>query len=178
MLDQFFEWFLRFMNTMLGGVGNAFQGLFLGLRAIFDFKTYFELFATFRSSFSVLEWILAILCFLLTYVIWFGLIFLLVLAVRKYIRFRKTLVGNEDLLEEIADLHRDVLRLTSRWERRDFPIRKSRTFTIRKIPPLLQRRPKNRNRKAQKKPYSNAFTVWQKWMKNILPMFRRSIART
>ncbi len=116
MLDQFFEWFLRFMNTMLGGVGNAFQGLFLGLRAIFDFKTYFELFATFRSSFSVLEWILAILCFLLTYVIWFGLIFLLVLAVRKYIRFRKTLVGNEDLLEEIADLHRDVLRLTREKE--------------------------------------------------------------
>jgi len=33
------------------------------------------------------------------------------------VRFRKTLVGNEDLLEEIADLHRDVINLTAEKER-------------------------------------------------------------
>ena len=63
------------------------------------------------------DWIFSILAFLLTLAVWAGLIFLLVLAIRKYIRFRRSIVGNEDLLEEIADLHRDVLRLTAEKER-------------------------------------------------------------
>ena len=45
------------------------------------------------------------------------MIFLIVLGVRKYIRFRRTLIGNEDLLEEIADLHRDVVRLNNEKEK-------------------------------------------------------------
>ncbi len=58
-------------------------------------------------NFGVFDWML-LLAFLLTLAVWAGLIFLLVLAIRKYIRFRRSIVGNEDLLEEIADLHRDV----------------------------------------------------------------------
>ena len=105
------------MTAMLGGVWQIVSNFFLGLVQIFNFPFYFNQIASYKSDFGFFGWILAVLAFILTYAIWGGLIFLVVLLIRKYIRFRRTLVGNEDLLEEIADLHRDVLKLTQEKER-------------------------------------------------------------
>lgn len=117
MLAHFLDWFYAFMTTMLGGVWRIIKNFFLGFVQIFNFKTYFDQFSQYGAGFSVLEWILAILCFILAFVIWAGVVFVIVLLIRKYIRFRRTIVGNEDLLEEIADLHRDVVRLNNEKER-------------------------------------------------------------
>lgn len=92
-------------------------GFFGGIVQIFNFPLYFDQLSRYKGDFNILGWILAILTFILVYAIWAAIIFVLVLAVRKYFRFRKTLVGNEDLLEEIADLHRDVIKLTAEKER-------------------------------------------------------------
>ena len=105
------------MTTMIKGVWQALSNIFFGIVTIFDFPTYFDQFNRYKGDFGVLGWILAVLAFIIVYAVWLGLIFLLILAIRKYIRFRKSIVGNEDLLEEIADLHRDVIRLTSEKER-------------------------------------------------------------
>ncbi len=116
-MDGFLSWFFAFMTTMLGGIWQALSNLFLGLVQVFNFPAYFDQFAQYSKDFGVLGWIFAVLCFIITFAIWASAIFLIVLVVRKYIRFRKTLVGNEDLLEEIADLHRDVIKLTEEKER-------------------------------------------------------------
>ena len=116
-MDGFLSWFFAFMTTMLGGIWQIFSNLFLGLVRIFNFAVYFDQFSQYKSDFNILEWILAIFSFLLTFAIWGALIFLVVMGIRKYIRFRRTLVGNEDLLEEIADLHHDVIKLTEEKER-------------------------------------------------------------
>ena len=116
-MDGFLSWFFAFMTTMLGGVWQIFSNMFLGLVQIFNFPVYFDQFSQYQSEFNALGWVLAILCFILTFTIIAALIFLLVLVIRKYIRFRKTLVGNEDLLEEIADLHHDVIKLSEEKER-------------------------------------------------------------
>ncbi len=117
MLEHFLDWFYAFMTTMLGGVWQMISNFFMGLVQIFNFGAYFDQFSQYGAEFSALEWILAVLCFILAFAIWAGLIFVLVLLIRKYIRFRRTIVGNEDLLEEIADLHRDVVRLNNEKER-------------------------------------------------------------
>ena len=39
------------------------------------------------------------------------------LLIKKWVRYRKTLIGNEDLLRELSDLHRDVARLTAEKEK-------------------------------------------------------------
>ena len=117
MLDNFLSWFYEFMTTMLGGVWKIISNLFLGIAQIFGFATYTDQFSRYKNSFSALEWILSILCFILAFAVWAGVIFLIILVVRKYIRFRQSIVGSEDLLEEIADLHRDVLRLTAEKEK-------------------------------------------------------------
>lgn len=116
-MDAFLKWFFAFMTAMLGGVWQIISNFFLGFVQIFNFPFYFNQIANYKADFGFIGWMLAVLSFILTYAIWGGLIFIIILLIRKYIRFRRTLVGNEDLLEEIADLHRDVLKLTQEKER-------------------------------------------------------------
>ncbi|MBO4573500.1 MAG: hypothetical protein J5762_07060 [Clostridia bacterium] len=112
--DNFRNWFLVFMKQMLDGVWEIISHFFLGLGQIFNFGAYASQLQGKNFGWT---WILVVLVFILAIAIWGGLILLIVLGIRKYIRFRRTIVGNEDLLEEIADLHRDVLRLTSEKEK-------------------------------------------------------------
>lgn len=117
-MDEFLSWFYAFMSTMLtDGVWKIISNLFKGIVQIFNFPAYFEQLGRYSEHFSPLEWIFAILSFALVYSIWFIILFLLVLVGRKYIRFRRSIVSNDDLLEELSNLHRDVLRLTREKEK-------------------------------------------------------------
>lgn len=116
-MDAFMNWFFAFVTTILTGLWNAIKGIFNAIFQFFNFPVIFDQLSKYKNNFNFMGWALCILTILLTYAIVAGLVFLLVIGIRKYLRFRKTLVGNEDLLEEIADLHRDVIRLTQEKER-------------------------------------------------------------
>lgn len=116
-MDAFLNWFFAFITKMFGGIWQGLKSFFLGFVHIFDFGTYFGLFSQYQGSFGILGWIFAVLAFVLVYAFWTGLIVLIVLLIRKYIRYRSSLACNEDLLEEIAELHKDVTRLTKEKER-------------------------------------------------------------
>ena len=103
-----------FMKQMLGGIWQIISNIFLGIGQIFNFGVYARQLAGQQFGWT---WILVILILLLTIAIWGSLIFLIILGIRKYIRFRRSLVGKEDLLEEIAELHRDVIRLAAEKEK-------------------------------------------------------------
>jgi len=116
-MQGFLNWFFAFMTTMLNGVWKSISSFFQGFVQVFDFPGYFDQISQYKHDFTAVDWIFTILAFVLTYAVWATLFFMLVLVIRKYVRFRKTLVGNEDLLEEIADLHRDVVRMAAEKER-------------------------------------------------------------
>ncbi len=116
-IDRYLDWFYEFMSTMLGSLWQIVSNFYYGIVGIFNIPKYLSITNAYKNSFSGLEWVLAILSFILTYLVVLGVVALLVLLIRKYVRFRKSLVGNEDLLEEIAGLHRDVLRLTVEKEK-------------------------------------------------------------
>jgi hypothetical protein len=113
----FLDWFFAFLTTMIGGIWKIISGIFGGVFQIFNVVNYLDQFKSYKGGFNVIDWILAIFGFILVVAIWGILIYLLVLAIRKYIRFRKSAVGSEDLLEEVASLHRDVLKLTKEREK-------------------------------------------------------------
>ena len=116
-MSAFLDWFFAFLTTMIDGVWMIISGIFGGIIQIFNVVDYIKQFQQYKDGFGVLDWILAVIAFLLVLAIWVVIVYLIVLAIRKYIRFRKSLVGSEDLLEEIADLHRDVVKLTQEKER-------------------------------------------------------------
>ena len=116
-MGAFFDWFFAFLTTMIGGIWKIISGIFGGIFQIFNVAAYFSQFNDYKNGFGVADWIFSILAFILVMAIWVILIYMLVLFVRKYVRFRRSAVGNEDLLEEVAKLHRDVMRLTKEKER-------------------------------------------------------------
>ena len=116
-MGAFLDWFFAFLTTMIDGLWMIISGIFNGIIQIFNVSDYLKQFDQFKDGFSVLDWILAVIAVLLVLAIWATVIFIIVLLVRKYIRYRKSIVGSEDLLEEVADLHRDVMRLTKEKER-------------------------------------------------------------
>lgn len=116
-MDGFLNWFFAFMTVMLDGLWDIVSGLFGGLLKVFGIPAYLEQFSLYSKTFTFLDWILAILAMLLVIAVWVIIFFLIVMGIRKYLRFRRSMVGNEDVLQELADMHRDVLRLTKEKEK-------------------------------------------------------------
>jgi hypothetical protein len=116
-MGAFFDWFFAFLTTMIDGIWKIISGIFGGIFQVFNIVSYINQFNSYKGDFSVLDWILSILAFILVMAIWVIIIYMAFLLVRKYLRFRKSAVGSEDLLEEVADLHRDVVRLNQEKER-------------------------------------------------------------
>lgn len=110
-MNNFLKWFFAFISAMLQGFGEIFLGIGRGFRQVFDIPSYISMFRTYCGTFSVVEWVCAILALIIVIGIYVLLGVMLVLAVRKYIRFRHSIVSNEDLLEEISLLQQRVMKL-------------------------------------------------------------------
>ena len=89
-----------------------FKGIGNGFAKIFNIKSYIDIFKQYSSKFDAIGWILAILGIIIVVAIYVLIFLLIVFAIRKYIRFRHSIVSNEDLLEEISVLQRQVLKMT------------------------------------------------------------------
>ena len=91
---------------MLKGYAEIVRGIGRGFKQIFNIKNYIDIFKSFSKDFSALSWILAVIAIIIVAAIYLLIVTMIVLAVRKYIRFRHSLVSNEDLLEEMGELLR------------------------------------------------------------------------
>ena len=116
-MSAFLDWFFAFMTTMINGLWKIISGIGNGIFQIFNVPAYISQFNTYKNGFSIIDWVLAILSMLMVIAIWGIILTLIVIGIRKYIRFRSGLVGKEDLLQELAKLHRDVLKMTQERER-------------------------------------------------------------
>lgn len=110
-MNGFLKWFFAFISEMLGGFALIFKGLWHGIKQIFNVKEYVNIFKSYSTEFGALSWVLAVIAIIIVAAIFALLIFMIVLAVRKYLRFRHSIVSNEDLIEEIADLQRKVVKM-------------------------------------------------------------------
>ena len=88
----FLTWFKAFFGYMLDGLLMIFKGIVFGIGKMFDFSYYFRLWSQESSNFTALDWICSVLAFILTFAVWVGVIFLIVLGIRKFVRFRKSVV--------------------------------------------------------------------------------------
>ncbi len=111
-MDTFIRFLYEFMSVFFGGIGKIFQGLVSGIAQMFDFRQYSYVVSNYHNDLKASEWILVVIAIILLLVI-LGLIVLVAFfALRKYIRFRKTAVSEESLLEEIGNLQKEVVKLS------------------------------------------------------------------
>ena len=110
-MQTFFRFLYEFLKQFFSGFWLMIQGFYKGVIKIFNIKEYANIVTFYKGDFNGAEWIFVVIAVLII-VILLGLIgFLVFYLIRKYIRFRKTLVEQESMLEEIATLNNDVKQL-------------------------------------------------------------------
>ena len=115
-MDTFFRFIYEFLGQFFGGFLTIIMGFVNATAQIFDVREYLKIINFYKDDFNGPEWIFVVIAIILLVVIVGGIIFLLMLLVKKYIRFRKTLVEQEDLLEEVATLNDEVSTLVKEKE--------------------------------------------------------------
>ena len=103
-------------EQFFSGIINIFMGIFKGIVKMFNFKAYLKILKEYSGEFSVGQWILVGIAVLLIVAFLAGIVFLVFLLIKKIFKFKKTLVEQESLLEEVAKLDRDVIRLNQEKE--------------------------------------------------------------
>ena len=111
-MDTFVRFLYEFFNQSVSGIMSILNGLFEGIKQFFNFPAYFNIVSEYKNDFSMPEWILVSLTVLFMVAIYGIIAFLIVFAVKKYLKFRKPSIDKKALLDEIADLNTKVVKLS------------------------------------------------------------------
>ena len=115
-MDTFVRFLYEFLSVFFSGIGMILMGIVNGFIQIFSIHSYTYVINSYKKDFSGPEWLFVILA-ILVLIILVGIIILLIyFVIRKYIRFRKTLVEQESLLEEVGKLNNEVATLVQEKE--------------------------------------------------------------
>ena len=108
----------EFLNQFfIKGVWGIFKGIGLGIANIFNVPEYVAIFKSWSGDFTAVDWILAILAVVATVAVLVAAVILVVVLIKKYVRVRKTLVDQEELLNEVGNLNREIIKLSNEKEK-------------------------------------------------------------
>ena len=112
-MSGIFKFLGEFLEQLfVKGFWGIIKGFGLGVANIFNIPKYVKIFRAYTHELGVGGIILGALLMLVVLALLAGLIFLIFLLVKKYVRFRKTVVNQEQLLNEVATLNREVMKLS------------------------------------------------------------------
>ena len=115
-MDTYVRFLYEFLNTFFEGLKTIVLGIFNGIKQIFNIPEYIYLIKQYKNNFSAQEWVLVAIAVLAIALILILTVLLVYLIARKYIRFRKTIVEQESMLKEVADLNKRVETMTKERE--------------------------------------------------------------
>ena len=115
-MDTFIRFLYEFMSVFFNGLFTIFKGIVSGFMQMFDFSEYLYIIQFYKSDFKMSEWVLVIIAIVVLVILLALILALLYLIIRKYIRFRKTLVEQESMLNEIGELNNKVATLVKEKE--------------------------------------------------------------
>ena len=102
-MDTFFRFLYEFLSQFFNGVLDILMGFVNGLGKMFNIKQYISIIDFYKKDFSGPEWLFVVLAIVLLLALFVGVGFLVYFLIRKIFKFRKTLVEQESLLEEVQE---------------------------------------------------------------------------
>ena len=115
-MDTFTRFLYEFLSQFFSGFLTILNGFGKGIGQIFDIKSYQNILSAYQGDLSMPEWVLVgiyIFCLLLLIFLIFVLIYLLI---RKYLKFRKQAIKQDELMDEVANLNGKVASLVKEKE--------------------------------------------------------------
>ena len=115
-MDTLTRFLYEFLNQFFSGFTIALSGIFKGIQTTFNVGSYAKILSDYRSDLNGPEWIGVFISIVLLVLLTGLIIFGIFLIIRKYLRFRKTLVEQESMLDEIAELNNKVATMAKEKE--------------------------------------------------------------
>lgn len=115
-MDTFFKFLYDFLSQFFNGVLDIIMGFVNGVAKMFNVKAYISVIDYYKNDFTGPEWLFVVIAILLLLILMAGIILILYFIIRKYLRFRKTIVEQESLLEEVGTLNNKVATLMKEKE--------------------------------------------------------------
>ena len=116
-MNTYIRFLFEFMSVFFKGIGMIVGGFFKGIIQMFSIQDYLYVIEFYRKDFKVAEWILVVVAVIVMIIMLSLIVLLIVLFIRKYFKFRKTLVEQESMLKEIGELNREVETLVEEKEK-------------------------------------------------------------
>ncbi len=110
-MNTFFRFFYEFISVFISGITLVIKGLIAGVIQIINVREYQKIINSYKENFKTSQWILVGFSIALLVIIIALVIFLIIIGIRRFLRFRRTRLNQEDLLDEIADLNDQVRKL-------------------------------------------------------------------
>ncbi len=115
-MDTLFRFVYEFLAQFFGGFVTIIMAFIKAITQIFDFRAYLKILNFYKDDFTGPEWLFVALAVILMLVILVGVALLIFFIIKKYIRIRKTIVEQEELLNEVAVLNDEVSTLVKEKE--------------------------------------------------------------
>ena len=110
-MDLFIRFLFDFLSQFFDGIKLIIMGLYNGLINIFNLPEYYKILHEYAEEFSAGMWILVALSVLVVILILALVVVLLVWSVKRIFVFRKRVLEQEELLNEVAKLETEVVKL-------------------------------------------------------------------
>lgn len=110
-METFFRFLYEFLSQFFSGIISIIKGIISGIKSMFDIKSYMNILGDYKGDFDAPEWILVIIAVAVILVMLALIVLAILFVVRKYIKFTKTAVEQESLLDEVASLNEQVANL-------------------------------------------------------------------
>ena len=111
-MNTFIRFLYEFLRQFFSGFKSFFSGLLTGIKDTFSIGSYIKILNDYKNDFNGAEWVFVSLTIILLLILISALGFIIYFIIKKYLRFRKTLVEQEEMLEEIAKLNKEVAIMT------------------------------------------------------------------
>ena len=110
-METYTRFLYEFLSQFFAGIIKIFSGFGTGIAQIFDIPAYKEIIEHYKNDFSISEWVLVALAIITIALVIGMFIALLIFVIKKYFGFRKKVIDQDALLEEVATLNKRVTTL-------------------------------------------------------------------
>ena len=110
-MDLFIRFLFDFLSQFFNGVISIVMGFINGIITMFNIPNYIEIVKGYSNEFSGGSWIIVGISILAVAAILAAIVFLVLWVIRKILKFRKRVVEQEELLNELARLQEQVIKM-------------------------------------------------------------------
>ena len=115
-METFTRFLYEFLAQFFSGLITIVKAIGTGIKQMLDIKSYQNILDAYKNDLTMPEWILVGIAIFILIVFILLIIALIYLLIRKYLKFRKQAINQDELMEEVASLNGQVATLVKEKE--------------------------------------------------------------